>query len=87
MLAFSQSGDWTLYTGIITDRVGAISCPVLVVHGTDDQAISLDRAKAMAASLSDVRGFVEVDGAAHAANLSHPEVVNPPLREFLDSLD
>ena len=27
--------------------------------------------------------LVLVPGAAHAANLTHPEVVNPPLVEFL----
>ncbi len=70
----------------ITGRLGEISCPALVVHGTEDQAISLDQAREMADGLTDVRGFVEVEGAAHAANLSHPAVVNPPLREFLDGL-
>jgi 3-oxoadipate enol-lactonase len=36
--------------------------------------------------VSDCRGVVEVPGAAHAANLTHPEVVNPPLRAFLEGL-
>lgn len=71
----------------ITGRLGEISCPAIVFHGTEDQAISLDQARAMADGLTDVRAFVEVPGAAHAANLSHPEVVNPPLVEFLSSLD
>ena len=70
----------------VSDRVGSISCPTLVVHGTDDVSITMDRAEATAAALQDVRGFVRVDGAAHAANLSHPDQVNPPLRDFLDDL-
>jgi pimeloyl-ACP methyl ester carboxylesterase len=40
----------------------------------------------MADGLADCRGFVAVDGAAHAANLTHPAVVNPALLEFLRSL-
>lgn len=71
----------------ISDRLGEITCPALVIHGTDDEAIPLDRARALCEGLPDCRGLVEVPGAAHAANLTHPEVVNPPLLEFLRSLD
>lgn len=70
----------------ISDRMGEIGCPVLIVHGTEDQAISMDRARKIADAVSDCRGFVEVDGAAHAANLSHPDQVNPPLEAFLAGL-
>lgn len=70
----------------ISDRVGEIRCPVLSIHGTADQAISLERALALAAALPDHRGVIEVDGAAHAPNMTHPDVVNPALRTFLDSL-
>jgi pimeloyl-ACP methyl ester carboxylesterase len=70
----------------ITDRLGEITCAALVIHGTEDSAISLDRAHAMCAALSGCTGVVEVPGAAHAANLTHPGVVNPPLLEFCRSL-
>ncbi len=70
----------------VTDRLGEIACPVLVVHGTEDQAITMDQARVVADGVQDCRGFVEVPGAAHAANLSHPQVVNPPLAAFLASL-
>lgn len=70
----------------ITDRLGEIACPALVIHGTVDQAIPMDKAEALAAALSDCRGLVRVEGAAHAANLTHPEQVNPPLRAFLDEV-
>lgn len=71
----------------VTDRLGEIACPVLIVHGTDDQAITIDQARITEAGVQDCRGFVEVPGAAHAPNLSHPGVVNPPLAEFLASID
>ncbi|MEZ5229618.1 MAG: alpha/beta hydrolase [Acidimicrobiales bacterium] len=70
----------------VTDRLGEVACPVLIVHGTEDQAITLDQARVVADGVQDCRGFVEVPGAAHAANLSHPEVVNPPLAVFLAEL-
>lgn len=70
----------------LSGRLGEITCPALVVHGTADQAITLDRAQATCAGLGDCRGVVEVPGAAHAPNMTHPEAVNPALRDFLDSL-
>lgn len=70
----------------ITGRLDEITCPALVIHGTADQAIPIDKAEALCEALPDCRGFVRVEGAAHAANLTHPDQVNPPLRAFLDSL-
>jgi pimeloyl-ACP methyl ester carboxylesterase len=37
----------------ITDRLGEIRCPALVVHGTEDGAIPMERAEALAAGLPD----------------------------------
>ena len=70
----------------VSARVGEIACPMLAVHGTADQAISLDRARALQAAARDHRGIVEVDGAAHAPNLTHPEHVDPALAAFLGGL-
>jgi pimeloyl-ACP methyl ester carboxylesterase len=70
----------------ISNRIEEIACPMLAVHGTADQAIALDRARALADAAPDHRGLVEVEGAAHAPNMTNPEPVNGALREFLDSL-
>jgi pimeloyl-ACP methyl ester carboxylesterase len=70
----------------ITDRLGEIVCPALVIHGTNDQAIPMEKAEALCSGLADCRGLVKVEGAAHAANLTHADQVNPPLLEFLRSL-
>lgn len=67
----------------ISGRVGEIACPVLAIHGTADQAITLDRAQALADAAPDHRGIVCVDGAAHAPNMTHPDLVNAVLAEFL----
>jgi pimeloyl-ACP methyl ester carboxylesterase len=69
----------------ITDRLGEITCPALVVHGTDDTAIPMDRAEALAAGLSGAGAVVAVGG-AHAANMTNPEPVNAAIVEFLASL-
>lgn len=67
----------------VTGRLGEISCPAILFHGTDDQAISMDRAEELSAGLAGSEGIVKVAGAGHAANLSHPDQVNGPLLDFL----
>ncbi len=71
----------------IGDRVGEITCPVLIVHGEQDQAIPIDTARKLCADLPDCRGLVAVPGAAHAPNMTHPDIVNAALADFLASLD
>ncbi|MET0911570.1 MAG: alpha/beta hydrolase, partial [Ilumatobacteraceae bacterium] len=67
------------------DRLGEITCPAVVVHGTEDTAISMDRAEALAAGLVGSGPVVKVGG-AHAANLTNPGPVNAALADFLSSL-
>lgn len=69
----------------ICDRLGEITCPALIVHGTADTAISPERARKLEA-LPGARPIVWVEGAAHAANLTHPGPVNEALVSFLRSL-
>lgn len=70
----------------ITDRLPELTMPVLCIHGTEDGAIPLERARQVCEGVVDCRGFVEVEGGAHAANMTHPEVVNPAIRSFLAAL-
>ncbi|MEJ8847841.1 alpha/beta hydrolase [Variovorax rhizosphaerae] len=70
----------------LSERIPEIKVPTLVVHGEADEAIVLSRAMAMANALPNVQ-VVTVPGAGHAANLTHPGVVNPAIEEFLASLE
>ncbi len=70
----------------VTDRLGEIAVPALVVHGTADASISMDKAEALAAGLSGSTGVVTVEGGTHAANLTHPHEVNRAIAEFLAGL-
>ena len=70
----------------ISARMGEIACPVLVIHGSADTAITLDRAQAVATAVKDCRGVVVVEGAAHAPNMSHSAQVNTALVSFLGGL-
>jgi 3-oxoadipate enol-lactonase len=70
----------------LSDRLGEIACPVLVIHGDADASIPVEKAQALVDGLPGAVPLVLVPGAGHAANLTHPDVVNPPLRAFLDEL-
>src|SRR5581483_2759311 len=70
----------------ITGRLGEIKVPALVIHGDKDAAIRLDLAEQLAAGLGNAE-LVVVPGAGHAANLTHPEAVNPAIERFLAGLE
>ena len=67
----------------ITDRLSEIKCPAIIIHGTADTAISMERAEALRAGLVGAGKIIPIEGAAHASNLTHAQLVNPPLLEFL----
>ena len=67
----------------ITARLGEILCPAVIFHGDADQSIPMEAAERLRAGLKGCERLVVVEGAAHASNLSHPEQVNGPLRDFL----
>ncbi len=70
----------------ITDRLGELAMPILSVHGEADQSITIDKAEALQAAVSDGRGLVRVPGAAHAPNMTHADIVNPAIAEFLAAI-
>ncbi|MGA9277964.1 alpha/beta fold hydrolase [Ilumatobacter sp.] len=78
-------GDCLLERDDITDRLSEITCPALVVHGTEDTAIPMERADELAAGLVGAGPVVAVGG-AHAANLTNPEPVNAAIVAFLAEL-
>ncbi len=69
----------------VSTRLGEISCPALVVHGTEDTAITMEHAEEMAAGLIGCSGVVKVAG-AHAACLTNPVPVNAAILDFLAAL-
>jgi 3-oxoadipate enol-lactonase len=83
--AFAQPYQCLSTRDDITDRLGEITCPAVIVHGTEDTAITMDRAEILADGLSGCSGVVKVSG-AHAANLTNPEPVNAAIVEFLAGL-
>ena len=71
----------------IRSRLGEIKAPAIVIHGTADAAIDIEKAQLMCSDLADCEQFVAVEGGGHAVNLTHPKVVNLALQQFLGQLD
>lgn len=80
---FSLAFDCLTSRDDITDRLPEITAPAIIFHGDEDTAIPMARAEQLCTGLPDCRGIVAVQGAAHAPNLSHPDQVNGPLKQFL----
>jgi pimeloyl-ACP methyl ester carboxylesterase len=67
----------------ITGRLNEISCPALIVHGSEDTAIPLARAEEMRDGLAGPTVFALIDGAPHASNVTHDGAVNAEIVKFL----
>jgi pimeloyl-ACP methyl ester carboxylesterase len=70
--AWAQVWDSILGRDDIRHRMKEISCPVAVVHGSADAALTMDTARELASMLRTCIGTTTIVGAPHAAALSHP---------------
>jgi len=67
------------------DELGNIRCPVLVMHGDEDNAVSRSRALATYEAIEGAR-FVAVEGAGHTMTVESPAMVSEVLRGFIDEV-
>jgi pimeloyl-ACP methyl ester carboxylesterase len=63
----------------------SIQVPTLVIHGSTDSAVPIEKGKAMAERIPGAR-FKEIAGSGHAPPLERPEPVTEALVEFLAGL-
>ncbi|MFL6024316.1 MAG: alpha/beta fold hydrolase, partial [Marmoricola sp.] len=66
----------------ITDELGAITAPTLVIVGSEDTATPPAKAEAIAAGIKDAHLDV-LDGVGHVSTLEDPARVTARMREFL----
>jgi pimeloyl-ACP methyl ester carboxylesterase len=83
---FSLAFHCLMHRDDITERLGEITCPALIIHGTDDVAIPMEKAVVLRDGLGGVTSLVPIDGGPHAANMTHPEPVNEAIVRFLGTL-
>lgn len=67
----------------VLSRAGELTVPVLVLHGSEDGAYSVEKAERLAAALPGSHEAVIVPGGAHFLSLTDAETVNQELRGFL----
>ncbi|MFN2463918.1 MAG: alpha/beta fold hydrolase [Candidatus Dormibacteria bacterium] len=68
----------------ITEQLGTITAPTLVLHGTEDVPIPVEKGEAIAAAIPGAR-LELIAGAGHQSNMDHPTEVTSLLREWLAS--
>ena len=71
----------------IQHRLGEITAPALVIHGTADAAIDIEKAHRLCSELANCRQMVAIEGAGHASNLTHPKLVNLAIQQFVGDLE
>jgi pimeloyl-ACP methyl ester carboxylesterase len=71
----------------ITPRLSEITVPTLIVHGTADAAIPMNKAEQLRDGLAGEVSFATIEGGTHAANVSHPQAVNDAILNFLRTLE
>ena len=66
----------------LDDIIAAVSCPVLIIHGTDDQQSSSTHSQNLAKVRPDWE-FVTLEGSGHAPHLRDPVKINMEIAQFL----
>lgn len=83
---FTQAFRCLMDRDDVTGRLGEISCPALIIHGSEDAAIPLARAEKMRDGLAGPTTLALIDGAPHASNITHSGAVNAAIVNFLHGL-
>jgi pimeloyl-ACP methyl ester carboxylesterase len=83
MLADAEA-DFPFDLEAVEEICRSVTCPMLLVHGTEDQCQSIERAR----RLAEITGapLVVVEGANHMIPGRHPVLANLLIRDFVRSL-
>lgn len=83
---FTAAFNCLMHRDDITDRLGEITCPALIVHGTADVAIPMEKAEVLRDRIAGPTTLVPVEGGPHAANMTHAAETNRAIVQFLSAL-
>lgn len=83
---FSTAFHCLMHRDDITSRLGEISAPTLIVHGTADASIPMEKAEILRDNVAGPTTLVPIEGGPHASNMTHPDEVNKAILRFLSAL-
>ncbi len=83
---FSVSFQTLVERDELTERLGELTQPTLIIHGTADAAIPIWRAEQLRDGIPGTHELVLVEGAGHAANMCDPATVNEAITSFVRGL-
>jgi pimeloyl-ACP methyl ester carboxylesterase len=69
-----------------TSLLAEIKCPVLIIHGAEDQLIPIGEAESMKQKIPNSQ-LVIIPGAGHLVNMEQPEKYNKAVADFILGLD
>jgi pimeloyl-ACP methyl ester carboxylesterase len=70
----------------ITDRLGEVEQPSIVIHGEEDAAIEMERAEQLASGLPNLIELVRVPRAGHSSTVEQPELLTEAIDRFLQKV-
>ncbi|MDP9343754.1 MAG: alpha/beta hydrolase [Actinomycetota bacterium] len=70
----------------ITERLGEIDAPAIVIHGEEDVAIEMEKAEALADGLPNLVEMVQIPGAGHSSTVENPDAVTAAIERFLQKV-
>lgn len=83
---FTAAFHCLMHRDDITERLSEITCPTLIVHGTADASIPMEKAEILRDRIAGPTTLIAVEGGPHAANMTHAGEVNPAILQFLSTL-
>jgi 3-oxoadipate enol-lactonase len=66
----------------VTEKLGSIRAPTLVIHGEDDRAIAMESARSIASHIAGAK-LVPIPFAGHLSTIEEPAAVNAALVPFV----
>ena len=67
------------------DKVGAITCPKLFFHSTDDSLVPIGNGRALYDAVADPKQFVETPGDHNGGGFMYANEYAAKLQKFIDS--
>ena len=69
-----------------THLLSQILCPVLIIHGADDQLIPINQAEIMDHQIPNSH-LIKIPDAGHLVNMEQPYLFNQAVRDYIISID